>query len=69
MSWRLGLEAGPAMRDFLTDSDLQPDRVRDTIHHAPLGVTARLMAPVDRRLSHVGAFGAALLVVEVVKPK
>jgi ubiquinone/menaquinone biosynthesis C-methylase UbiE len=57
-----------ALRGLLADAKLQPGRVRGVAYYPPFGPAARLMAPVDPRLSRLGTFGAAFLVMEAVRP-
>lgn len=57
-----------ALRELMADSGLEPGRARGVVYYPPVGLLARMLAPVDPYLARLGTLGAAFLVVEGRKP-
>jgi 2-polyprenyl-3-methyl-5-hydroxy-6-metoxy-1,4-benzoquinol methylase len=68
-TWRAArFWTGAALERQIAGAGLQITATRGAVYYPPSACLARLLAPLDRRLSRVGAPGAAFLAVSAVKP-
>jgi 2-polyprenyl-3-methyl-5-hydroxy-6-metoxy-1,4-benzoquinol methylase len=69
-TWRRArFRSAQDLRELLRGAGLRVERVTGAVYYPPVGVGARLLAPIDRMPSAVTTLGAAFLVAAARKPE
>lgn len=67
--WRQArFRSGAELRALVRESGLHVEELRGAIYYPPLGLAARLLAPLDRSLGRLTTFGAAFLALAATTP-